>query len=128
MATYIIDADITDKLLSSSNALSDRVTESDAVIEDIAESMGVVADCISVPVHYLVSQTAIAFVCWRIAEDYTGYNPAGSYQNEVYLQKREYYKEKFHECRDALTSQIFTGDVDSVEDRAGAGFLILRGD
>jgi len=121
MADYIVDADITDNILTSFSTLSDYVTDSDDAVESMAESKGVLDsdDIETDPVHFLVKKYAIAWVGMEMCLDYMGTNNNDlPVEIEKYAVKYKLYKDKIALLDSQITGAMLTGDVDEASDRA----------
>jgi hypothetical protein len=126
--SYLSPSDITDAVVKQ-HTLTAYLTEADAELLDMAESLGVMSSTsIVAPLHNTVKQFLTAYVCMRVCEDNVGVNNLPIPAEDKYEVKRSIYEKKYQALRSRISSPMLTGTVDEARDRAGAkSGIIFRG-
>lgn len=133
MATYIAESDITDASLKETalaTLLTAKVTDSDAAVVDMAKAKGVAdTDIETSPVHRLVKQWAVAWVCKELSFDLIGKNPTDSLDTNIYSQLFGLYSKRLADCEGQISVEVLMGTDDRVAERQGprTGFLMFGG-
>jgi hypothetical protein len=126
---YINRADITDNVIKifidkDADSLDGYFTETDAYLEDVAETIGVSASNISVDVGgqvipFIAKRFCIAYLCMRVCQDKASTNNVESSpdMDKYYVKHNMYYRELI-ELKKQLTPEVLVADVNSIADRA----------
>jgi len=128
--SYIVDADITDAVLSSfmSDTYHDLV---DAFCVSVSKDKGIYyTDYIATEAdgtltNYTFKELAISYACQKIAEDKWGVNTIGSADDEKYRLKMEYYKDKTNMLYDKLTEGMIKDEETIEREPGGIGNMRL---
>lgn len=131
-AKYITTADLTDSLardfVAAQDARVDKWMENtDLEVECIGLSLGVQPDNIYEPVNYKIKEYAVCYFYFLLFQDCYAENDVDLTDNESYLNKLKWYKERCNELRPALTKELFTMVYTSVQPSGFVGTgLIFR--
>jgi hypothetical protein len=111
--TYISAADITDQSLtetSLSDLLTAKLLKSDAAVIDMAKRKGVYSTDISTsPVHEILKQWTVAWVCRELCFDLIGKNPTSQVDANIYYQLYDLYKKRHSELDTQIDYEVLTG-------------------
>jgi hypothetical protein len=121
-AKYIAFTDITDKVVAdflvsgSEDASHDIWMENtDLEIEQVALERGVYSTSIYlIPLGYRIKEYAIAYLCFLVCQDCFGVNDVEVEQNETYLKKLEYYKNRCELLKSQITKEMFLNTAQSL--------------
>ena len=125
---YISTDDIKANIADGFN-LQPYLEEADSEIIDVAEQVGVynIDDIKTNPLHYKIKRYAVTFVLYRLCQDKMGTNNVALDELEKYTMLFGIYKKEYEGLRTEITSQMVTGNVNEMRDRATIGTgLIFR--
>lgn len=126
--SYIKAIDIKSQLVNGVD-LTPYMDECDDAIEDLAEVLGVrtTTDIETAPLHFQIKQYGINFILMRVCEDRMGVCNPESVAFDKYFNLAEYYKRRTAEYRKMISTEMVTGNVDQIRDRAAMSGMIFRG-
>jgi len=121
-AKYIEFTDITDSVVSdflisgSADSRADKWMENtDLEIEMLALERGVTSTSIyETPLSYRVKEYAMAYLCFLVCQDCFGTNDVEIEQNETYLKKLEYYRNRCELLKSQITKEMFLNTAQSL--------------
>ena len=125
MSKYLEPSDVKSNL-SQGFDLNPYLDEADLEVEDLANRLGVRSiSSIVTPLQYKIKRYAVVFVLMRLAQDKIGTN-SPDIALEKYRTQFDMYKTELRELFPQITSQMFTGDVDSIISRTSV-YNLYRG-
>lgn len=107
-------------------ALQDYILECDEEINDLAETMGVGSSSIETsPLHYKIKRYGVTFILCRLCQDKMGSNDV-TMETEKYLLQYGIYKKELAALKGEISQEMFTGQVNGMNDRSVFSGLIYR--
>ena len=123
--SYISVSDIKSNI-AQGFALQDYILECDEEINDLAESLGIASTDIDVaPLHYKIKRYGVAFILMRLCQDKMGSNDV-NLDMEKYLIQYNVYKKELAALKGEISQEMFTGRVNSMNDRSVFSGIIYR--
>lgn len=124
--SYIAVSDIKSNI-AQGFSLQDYILESDEEINDLAESLGIrtLTDIKTDPLHYKIKRYGVSFILMRLCQDKMGTNDV-AIDTEKYLIQYGVYKKELAALKGEISQEMFTGQVNGMNDRSVFSGLIYR--
>jgi hypothetical protein len=124
---YIERADIKDRIIEGFD-LSEYLTETNAQLQDLAESLGVDSTDIETdPLHNTIKRFCVVYTVMRLCQDKAGANNVEISESEKYAFKYQVYRKEFEDLRGRISAEMICGQVSSIRDRATNTGTLYRG-
>lgn len=109
--------------------LESYINEADGEINDVAERLGLreTDDIETNPLHYKIKRYGVAYILMRLCQDKAGSNNVDITENEKYLNLYAMYAREVERLRPQLSVEMFTGNVNSIAERAIVSGTLFRG-
>lgn len=128
--SYIVKTDITDNVINGFDcSLPEYLTETDAELVSLAESLGVISTEIqSAPLHRIIKRYAICYTLMRLCQDKAGTNDVEiTIETDRYMVKYRMYRDECEELRPQISREMFIGSISEIRDRAAVSGTLYRG-
>jgi len=124
--SYIRATDIKSSLAKGFD-LTDYLSETDAEIEDLAQSLGVYnTEDIAIPLHNKVLRFGIVFLLMRLCQDKMSTNDVSIDALEKYTLQYGMYKKELSGLRAEISKEMVLNEVGRMVDRSVYSGLIYR--
>jgi len=126
---YIIPSDVTNRLFGGFTVETQQVycDKANQELEDLAILKGVAISDIKTPIHLKLKDYAVNYAVVQLAQDNSGFNIDSNSMEDKYerlFKRTSYVLQGLH---NSITSVMFTGDIETPENRAVYSQRIVRG-